>query len=214
MRAFVLQHIDSLAMMLAGALMAGWALRRRDRLKSASNWFIRKSHALSLILVAIGLLFFLSECFHAYSWVRVFTADNVASVEFPERPKFETATEVVDGISTKQETFRGSVFHRDITLFLTRNELPSIPAMNREQRVDHLKSFFQQQGFLVISCTAEGQANRPVYRIVVEKNGGKVRAVIKVVFKSNCLYRAVAASTEGFHDDPVIGRFINSFVAK
>ena len=58
---------------------------------------------------------------------------------------------------------------------------------------------------LTIDC------NIPGFRILVEKDQGKSRSLMRVALAPSAIYRVIATSTDGFHDDPVITRFIDSF---
>jgi hypothetical protein len=80
-----------------------------------------------------------------------------------------------------------------------------------EQRLDGLRSYFAQQGFTIVSCVTDGHGDVPGYRIVIEKERGKIRCLTRVAIAPKAIYRAVATSTSGFHDDTVIARFIDSF---
>jgi hypothetical protein len=63
-------------------------------------------------------------------------------------------------------------------------------------------------------CVLDGPGAIPSYRMVLEKDGGKVRCVTRVAISPKAIYRAIATSTPGFHDDPVISRFIASFAVQ
>jgi len=60
-------------------------------------------------------------------------------------------------------------------------------------------------------CVPDRHGEVPGYRMVIEKDDGKNRLLIRVAITSKAIYRAVATSSSGFHDDPVITRFVNSF---
>jgi hypothetical protein len=109
-------------------------------------------------------------------------------------------------------TVHCNVPQRDINLRLSYNEIPPEGAgLTVEQRLDGLKSFFQQQGFAITSTVPDAHGDIPGYRILVEKDQGKIRCLLRVAIAPKAVYRAVATSTSGFHDDPVIGRFVDSF---
>jgi hypothetical protein len=46
---------------------------------------------------------------------------------------------------------------------------------------------------------------------VLEGDRGKIRYVTRVAIAPKAIYRVFATSTSGFHDDPVINRFVDSF---
>ncbi|MCX6905475.1 MAG: hypothetical protein NTW03_18755, partial [Verrucomicrobia bacterium] len=148
----------------------------------------------------------------AYAWRRAVTSDNRASAEFPCTTITQAATNSAQGVSIRQITVQCSVPQRDINLRLSYNEIPPEGAgLTVEQRLDGLRAVFQQQGFAVISCVPDNHGNVPGYRFVVEMDHGKTRSLMRVAITPKCIYRAVATSTSGFHDDPVIARFVDSF---
>jgi hypothetical protein len=109
-------------------------------------------------------------------------------------------------------TVNCNIPQRDINLRLSYNEIPPEGAgLSIEQRLDGLTSFFRQQGFSIISTVPDAHGDIPGYRFVVEKDRGKTRCLMRVAIAPRAIYRPVATSTSGFHDDPVIARFVDSF---
>ena len=184
----------------------------RERLRASPKKLARALPILSPLVVVFGLLQFALDSHPSYAWQRASTNDGRASAEFPCTTTSETATDSAQGVSIKRLTVSCNVPHRDINLRLSYNEIPPEGAgLTVEQRLDGLRSFFQQQGFTIISCVPEPYGDVPGYRIVLEQGQGKVRLLTRIVIAPKAIYRALATSTSGFHADPVISRFIDSF---
>jgi len=212
MRAFLIQHVDALITTALGLWITVYSWRQRERLRASPKKLARALPVLAPLVVVFGLLRFVLDSQPAYVWHRAFTSDQRASAEFPCATTTETATDVAHGVSIQRLTASCNVPQRDINLRLTYNEIPPEGAgLTVEQRFEGLKSFFQQQGFAIISSVPDAHGAIPGYRILVEKDQGKTRTLIRVAIAPKAIYRAVATSTIGFHDNPVIARFVDSF---
>jgi hypothetical protein len=212
MRAFLIQHVDAIITTTLGLLITVYAWRRRERLRASPKKLVRALPILAPLVVVFGLLRFVLDSQPAYVWQRTFTSDQRASAEFPCATTSEEATDSAQGVSIRRLTVNCNVPQRDINLRLSYNEIPPEGAgLTIEQRLDGLKAFFTQQGFTVVSCIPDGHAEVPGYRIIIEKDYGKTRVLTRVAIAPKALYRAVATSTSGFHEDIVISRFIDSF---
>jgi hypothetical protein len=114
-------------------------------------------------------------------------------------------------VSVKRITLGFNVPRRDITLQLSYSEIPPSGAdLTVAQRIEALKSAFAQMGTL-LSCQPDGSGDVPIYRIVLEMNGGKTRCVMRLAIAPDALYRAVATASSDSRDDPLITRFLSSF---
>jgi hypothetical protein len=215
---FLIQHVDSLIMTTVGVCWSVYAARHKDRVQTGRSWFVRKSYGIGLALVLCGVLLFLSETFRSassYTWSSVSTNDGRASADFPAPVTTQAATDTGEGVSVRRVSTICDVPRKDISLRLSWSEIPAgAPALNVEQRIEAIKGFFQQQGFVLSSCHAENQGDVPCYRLVMDKDGGKVRLIARIAITAGGIYRAVAVSTSGSHDDAVTGRFIDSFTIR
>ena len=212
MPAFLMHHFDSLMMMVSGFGIAAYAIIRPARFQGARSWFVRNVHVMGLIVVVGGFLLFLSESFSVYSWTRLATSDGKASAEFPASATTETATDTFEGISAKRVTVKCDVPNRDISLRLSWTDTPSKgPALTVEERIEGVKSSFRERGFVISSCLAEKLGSVSCYRMIADKDGGKFQLRMRIAITSKSVYHVMAGSSSGFHDDPVIGRFIDSF---
>jgi hypothetical protein len=212
MRAFLIQHADALITTVLGLWITVYSWRARERLRASPKKLARALPILAPLVVVFGLLQFVLDSQPAYDWQRAYTSDQRASAEFPCATTSEAATDSAQGVSVRRLTVNCNVPQRDINLRLSYNEIPPEGAgLTIEQRLDGLRSYFEQQGFTIVSCVSDGHGDIPGYRIVIEKDRGKIRCLTRVAIARKAIYRAVATSTSGFHDDAVIARFIDSF---
>lgn len=212
MNAFLIQHIDALITTIAGICFTIYSWRNRDRLRTSPKKIVRILPILAPLVLAFGLISFALDSHTKYSWQRVFTADKRASAEFPCATATVTATDSVGSISVKRVTVNCDIPRKGINLRLSRNEIPpESEALTPAQRFEELKTYFQQQGYSLISSAPESNIDFPCYRLTVERDKGQTRCVMRMAILSKAIYRVIATSTAGFHDDPVIERFVDSF---
>src|SRR5439155_18801916 len=212
MRTFFIQHIDAVITTALGLWITVYSWRKRERLRASPKKLARALPVLAPLVVVFDLLRSQIDSQPASVWQRAFTSDQRASAEFPCATTTEAATDSAQGVSIRRLTVNCNVPQRDINLRLSYNEIPREGAgLTIEQRLDGLRAFFSQQGFTITSCVPDGHGDVPGYRIVIEKDHGKTRCLTRVAITPNAIYRAVATSTSGFHDDPVIARFVDSF---
>jgi len=135
---------------------------------------------LAPLVFAFGLLRFVLDSQPAYVWRRAVTNDQRASADFPCATTTETATDSAQGVSIRRLTVNCDVSQRDINLRLSYNEIPPEGAgLTVEQRLDGLRSYFEQQGFAIVSCVPDRHGDAPGYHIVLEKDHGKIRCVTR-----------------------------------
>lgn len=147
-------------------------------------------------------------------WVRAFTADNRASVEFPLSPLEHEAVGGDGTNSARMFTVICNVTNKGISLRMSYSPIPAgQPAMPPLQRMEEIATSMQAQGFRLIS-TIEVAGLSAVYQIVADKGTDEQRFVIRMAIRPNMIYRVMAISLAGFHDDPMIPRFIGTFECK
>jgi hypothetical protein len=212
MRSFLILHVDAIITTTLGLWITVYAWRQRERLRASPKKLARALPVLAPLVVVFGLLRFVLDSQPRYLWQRAFTSDQRASAEFPCATTTDSATDSAQGVSVRRLTVNCNVPQRDINLRLSYNEIPPEGAgLTIEQRLDGLRSYFEQQGFTIVSCVPDRHGDVPGYRIVIEKDGGKIRCLTRVAIAPKAIYRAVATSTSGFHEDAVITRFVDSF---
>ena len=74
-----------------------------------------------------------------------------------------------------------------------------------------MKNFYQQGGFRVVSCIPEAHGSIPGFRLTIEKDNAGARVLMRMAIAPKAIYHVIAASASGFHDDPAIVRFVDSF---
>jgi hypothetical protein len=220
MRAFLIQHVDALITTAAGLLITVYSWRARKRLRASPNKLVRVLPVLAPLVFLFGLLQFALDANPAYTWRRVATSDGHASAEFPCATVTESAVDSGAGVSLRRWTVRCNVPGKDIDLRLSFNELPpgsfnELPpegaGLSLEERVAGMRGFGERQGFAVVSVDPELYGDVAGYRILLEQGGGKTRCLFRMAVAHGTLYRVVATSAGGLHDDPAIARFVESF---
>ena len=212
MYAFVFQHIDALISTAAGLCLTVYSWRRYEHLRTSPKKAARALPYLAPFVVVFGLFQFIIDAHPAYVWQRASTNDGQASAEFPCTPKTESAVDSAQGVSIKRVTVVCNVPQRDINLRLSYNEIPPEGAgLTVKQRMEGVLAFFNQQGSSVDSCEPDNHGDIPGFRLVINNSVQKAHMQIRLAIMPKALYRAVATSSAGFHDDPVITRFLDSF---
>ena len=147
----------------------------------------------------------------AKGWQRIATAQGGASVEFPISSSMVETVGDPSGSSPQVFSLSGDVTNKSINLRFSYSRIPAEWAQLAEtQQLEQVVASFKQSGFGVSAVgPVPGQAG--VFQIVADKNGNEQRFVVRVAFLKGFIYRAVATSIAGFHDDPDVMTFINSF---
>ncbi|MEI7535517.1 MAG: hypothetical protein WCK57_14215 [Verrucomicrobiae bacterium] len=212
MNTFFIQHIDDFISIGFGIWIAVFSWRQRERLRASQKKLVRLLPVLAPLVVVFSLLHFALDLRPSYVWQRASTSDKRASVEFPCATTNETVTDTLQGVSMQRQTLNCNLPQRDINLRLSYSEVsPEAASLSVEQRVESLKKFLQQKGFTVTSCEPDGHGDTPGYRIVYEGDHGKIQCLMRIVITPKAIYRVLATSASGFHDDSAISHFINSF---
>jgi hypothetical protein len=116
----VVRHIDSLIQLALGVVFTWLAFRRKTPLAALPRKIFR---VCGPALIVIGALLLLKPN-AAPSWERQFTADRVASAEFPGAATPKETTDTMGDITVKRTSFSYDVPGRDIALFLSSSALP------------------------------------------------------------------------------------------
>lgn len=212
MRLYFIQYIDAIITTILGLYFTIYAYRHRERLQTNSQKLVRILPVLAPLVLVFGLLRFAMDSQQTYVWHRVYSEDKQASVEFPLEAKSETVADVFQGVSLRRFTVQCDIPYRGINLRLSYNEIPGEQeGATLEQRIGGLKFVFEQQGFTILSCIEERYEDVRYYRIIVEKDHEKIRISTRVTVTPKAVYRAMVTSSSGFHEEPSIVRFLDSF---
>src|SRR4051794_15373708 len=118
---FFVRHIDSILQVLIGIFITGMAFRRAADPTARSTKVLRFCGP---ALIVIGSILLLKPGAPA-SWQRQFTADKVASAEFPGAATAKESTDTLGTVTVKRTSFTYNVPDKDISLFLSYSALPA-----------------------------------------------------------------------------------------
>lgn len=212
MRVFFIQHIDAIITTTLGLCATAYAWRQHQRLQTNPNWLVRNLPILAPLIVVFGLLRFIPVSQPEIIWQRVFTSDQKASAEFPKSTTTETTTDSGLGFNIERQTINCDIPRRGINLRLSYNEIPQQAAeLDNTQFINDICRYFELQGCTIVSNMPNKQMDIPGYRLIMEKDHGKTMCMMQITLTPHALYRAVATSTSGFHGDPIINQFLDSF---
>lgn len=202
---FVLQHIDALIQMLVGAAFTWLGFRRTGELDTKKKIF----RVCGPLLVVIGAVLLLKQEPSALpAWTRQFTADKIASAEFPGVPTAKESADTAGAITVKRTSLTYDVPGRDMALFLSFSPIPEeARAWTDAQRMDATLSYFASQGALLTQSERDPQTS--IYRVTFRQQQATTRMAIAYV--SGSVYRVVATWTDGSEDKALTDRFLGSF---
>lgn len=241
MKEWIVLHIDSLIPLALGLfVLLKWTLW--PKLDSASLDGAKKRQtfvAAGALLVIVGISQFFTD---SLSWPRSIpgdesssrkldpsklkivdpseflkpvigtTDDGIASAEFPVAPVKRETTDRKDGMEVKRVTQEADLDGGALNLRLSFSPYPpGGDGFSDEARLAELKRIFLGAGYqpLEESVTADG-----IHKLVAENSGDGSRLSMRFKFSPGGLYRVLATSRRGYHEDARIGPFLDSFVVK
>jgi hypothetical protein len=203
---YVAQHIDAIIQVSLGAIFTWMSFRPSNKLGARVTKILR---VCGPCLIVIGGLLLWKPTAPPH-WQRQFTADKMASAEFPGTATPKESTDTIGGISVKRTSFTYNVPGRDIALFLSYSALPdSARGMTDAQRIEGTLAFMAQQGSAVVKN--EKDPNRPIYRFTVRQEANKATMQMALAYVGDNVYRVVASWTDGQQDQELTDRFVGSF---
>lgn len=226
----LIEHIDALITIAVGLFLLVYYWRVYPQLRKAKTL---KGGALPLglllVLSGIGRIVLKSQLMvgptsppppasprqTVFAWKQAFTDDKLALAKFPAPTVKDTETYLDLGGKAERHTVKCMVPERDISLALTDSPMPpGSEKVSIEKQFDHMIELSTKKGFKLITRVPEQHGDTPGCRMVLEKDNGKLRMVMRVAITPKMVYAVIAVSTAHFHDDPVITRFIDSFSLK
>lgn len=209
---FLVSNIDAIITSVLGTYFTIYALRRRETLSKSSNGLTRLLPVLAPLLLIFGLVqFFIhgTPSEPPAAWTTIQTDDGIAQASFPESPERTEATDRAGEIEVHRITHAADLSGGKLNLRLSFNEYPpQSKALTDDERVAGMREFFRQGGFSIVEDAELSNHNR---KLVVAKDDSKSRVSIHFRMMRNGIYRAIATSLNGSHDDPRIERFLQSF---
>lgn len=203
----MVRHIDSIIQIVLGVFLSWMAFRPANKLDRRTTRILAVCGPL---LIVIGGLFLLKPDAPP-RWQRQFTADKVASAEFPGPPRATESTDSAAGVSVKRISFTYDVPGRDIALFLSYSALPdNARGMNDSQRIEATVAYLTAQGSKVMQ--SEKEPNRAVYRLTLRQEDKKATVRMALAYVGDNVYRVVASWTDGQEDNALVDHFLNSFL--
>ena len=220
MKEWLVTHIDAVIPFALGLVIA---LKLAFNRESATLDAAKKRQNAKLgawILVGIGVLRFFTdtatsrgaggsqvEQAQSASPVTVTTDDGMVSAEFPQAPVRTEAVDEAPGVKVHRVT-RACNF-RGIDLRLSYNEYPpGGKETPKEELLANMKEYFKQQGFNLVESSELPEA---IHELVMDKPEVKVRQVMRIWFGPDGVYRALATTEDGHHEDPRALALLSSF---
>ena len=145
-------------------------------------------------------------------WRTISTDDGAASADFPTEPKMSVSRDSVNRVSVRSVARHHEMPDKAIQLVLSCSPVDMrVHDLPETQRVEAITTYLVQQGFAIthVGLVSLGMVNG--HAIDSQKNGGKAIVRIRAAYVGGFLYRVVASSEAGHHDDPVTQRFLDSF---
>lgn len=209
MKEWLVTHIDAVIPIVLGTIVCVTALFKRATPALEGAKKRRNLPFLGAVLVAIGIfrIFTASFAVTPATPVTATTDDGIASAVFPRAPVRTEAVDKGPGVEVRRVT-RACNFN-GIDLRLSYNEYaPGGKDVPKEAVLANMKEYFKQQGFIL----AEGSEHPGgLHEFVMEKPDVGARQVMRIWFGPEGIYRALATTEKGHHDDPRVLAFIQSF---
>ena len=209
---FLISNIDAVITTVLGSFFTIYALRKREDLSSSSNGLMRLLPVLAPLVLIFGLIqFFIptSSSDQPAVWRIVKTDDGIAQVEFPTEPTRTEATDRAGEIEVHRISHVADLSDGKLSLRLSFNEhLPGSEGLSDENRIAGMREFFVQGGFEI---SEDAKLQDGIWSLLVEQSNNNAKMSMRIGIMPNGIYRALATSMPGHHDDARIERFLNSF---
>ena len=209
MKEWLVTHIDAVIPIVVGLYLALTGIFKR---KGPTSDDAKKQQKLPLwgtLLIAIGIFRIFTGSVPATpsNPVSATTDDGKVSVVFPQEPVRTEAVDEAPGVKVRRVT-RACNF-KGIDLRLSYNDYaPGAKDVPEDERIANVEGYLTQQGFVI-----EASSKQPgsIHELVVNKPDAGIRQVMRLWFGPEGVYRAVATTEKGHHDDPRAVDFISSF---
>ena len=197
-------------MIIGGLYFSLYAYRKRNVIRSSENQLYRQLTWLAPAVLVFGIIRLLMSSEPAPDWRVVSTDDGVASAQFPAAPIREEVVDEGEGISVSRVSFVTVLLNDKLNLRLSFSEYPtSSEGVAASEIYEGISASFGEMGFQV---ARETQVESNVWSVELEQVSGSARIKTKICVMPNGVYRVMATSVDGAHDDERIDPFISSFV--
>lgn len=198
---FVIQHIDSIIMILIGGGLAATA-------KAPTGTARTVTAVVGPALIVIGFLLLLVEGAPRIQ----LTDDGAAEAMFPGPPKRSTINNPVGDRAYRIVSYSYDVPGRDTTLLLSRSPVPEgNESTSDDDGVGGVISYFQQQGFELEQQRSLSIGSASGHELVFNTPSGKHRSVVRFAIASGQIYRAIGTTATNGGDHQMVQNFIESF---
>ncbi|MEK7949108.1 hypothetical protein [Luteolibacter soli] len=207
MKEWFVTHIDALIPLAIGLYVAlKVAIKRKSG--TVEHATLKRATVGALVLIAIGLFrLFTDLATPLPDPVTATTDDGKVSVIFPKEPVRTEAVDEAPGAKAHRVT-RACNFP-GIDLRLSFNPYP--PGGNDSQGdaiLANMKKLLEEKGFSVAgSSELPGQ----IHELLLEKPAEGIKQTMRVWYGPGGIYRAMATTEAGHHDDSRARNFISSF---
>ncbi len=204
---FIIQHIDSIIQVAVGILATWIGFRHTDN----PGRFIKILRFCGPALIVIGVILLFRPVPTA-TWERAFTADNVASAEFPGKPALKESLDTLAGVTIKRTSLSYNVPGKDINLLLSSSPLPADSrGMTDDRKFEATLAYFLSQGNRIMKKEKNTTTTPVLYHLYLRQEDKKATIRIALCYSGANVYRAVATWIDTDTDTALTDRFINSF---
>lgn len=141
--------------------------------------------------------------------VTVTTDDGLVSAEFPEAPVRREAVDGGQEIQVRRVTRECDLEGGRINLRLSFNQYaPGIKGLGEATLLANLEQTFKQQGFVLLGNPRHLDS---IWAVTFERPADGARMATCIWFGPEGIYRVLATTQKGLHDDPRAARLISSF---
>ena len=202
-------------MTLSGVFFTVYAYSRRKTLREHSSKFFQLLPILAPILLLIGIILFFapnsqSINFSAVKVSQVLQAtEGLAQVDFPESPEITNGKDIIDGFEVTRVTHSVDLAQGKVSLRFTVNEYPKeYPELIEGQVYEVTRNYLLTQGFDIVESLISVNNTREIIAFQSEK-GARIKMCLFITDRE--IYRIMATSMNGHHNDSRVEKFISSF---
>jgi hypothetical protein len=209
MKEWMVTHVDAVIPIVLGIFVCVTALFKRESPTLEGAKLRRNLPFVGAGLVAIGIfrIFTAHLAVTPATPVTATTDDGIASAVFPQAPVRTEAVDRAPGVEVRRVT-RACNFY-GIDLRLSHNEYaPGGKDIPKEVLLANVKEYFKQQGFILAESSEHPGG---LHELVMDNPDVGARQIMRIWFGPEGVYRALATTEKGHHDDPRVLAFIQSF---